>query len=135
MRLDPELLRKESLAVHQLAHQGLPRWHVGVRLDPHPSDGLPPLRSHLFPDLFEHIGISVLHPLVLHGLAAHEVVVGVALEQAQLVREGPGAFALGLTQRPQPRAVDVRMPHRDDGVGGGSGPVEERSQHVPGRDH
>ena len=96
VRLDPELLGEESLAVHQLAHEGLARWDVGVRLDPHASDRLPPFRSDLFRDLLEQLRVFVLHPLVLHGLAAHEVVLGVALEQAQLVGEGPGAFAPGL---------------------------------------
>ena len=93
MRLDSELLGEESLSVDQLAHQGFARWDIGVRLDPHASDRLPPFQSDLFRDLPEQVGIFVFHPLVLHGLAAHEVVLGVALEQAQLVGECPGAFA------------------------------------------
>jgi len=76
VRLDPEFLGEESLAVDQLAHQGFARWDVGIRLDPHASDRLPPLRSDLFPDLLEQVRVFVLHPLVLHGLAARKAVLG-----------------------------------------------------------
>lgn len=126
--LDAEVLDEEPLAVDELAGHRLAAGQVAVGLDPHAADRRPLALLHRFLDAGPHLGVVVAHPLVLLGLRAGEDEVLVLVGQRSDVREGAGRLALGLTDRPQPRRVDVRMADARDLVGAGVGRLGQRGR-------
>jgi hypothetical protein len=68
----------------------------------------------------------------LDCLTAHEVVLGVMLEQPQLIGEGASALALCLSNWPEPSSVDVSVTYSRDGVGRGGMLGEEWRYHCSG---
>ena len=72
--------------------------------------------SHLRADAFVERRIVLLHPRVLLRLRRGEAVLGIVVHQPQRVRERARALALRLTDRPQPRGVDVRVADRAHAV-------------------
>ena len=136
--VDTELLEEEALARDELACEGLATGQVRVRLDPHAAHGDPASLGDALLDAREDRRVLVPDPGVLLRGRAREREVGVAVHQVEHVREGPGALALRLADRPEPGGVDVRVPDGDrpvrrarrrdrehgfqHGAGGSSGP-------------
>ena len=109
-----EFALEEALAVEELPHERLAGGQVAVGLDPRPADRQPLPAAHALADPRVEPGRAVADPRVLLRLRAGEAVVGVALHQPQLGREGAHALAVGLLERPQPRGVDVGVADRGD---------------------
>ena len=132
--LDPEVLQEEPLPGHELPGHRLAARHVGVRLDPHPTDRQELTRRHLLGDPGEQLGIVLLHPRVLLGRRAGEFEGRVGIGQRDHVGERPGALADRLANRPQPGRVDVGVADGHDPVGAGvRRPGEDLGQLGPPR--
>ena len=97
----------EALAVHQLTHQGLAGGHVGVRLDPHGSVGDPLAGANLLLDALVQLGVELLAHLIGLRLALQKLILRVNVHQANLLGEGTGHLALGLTVGPEPAHVQM----------------------------
>ncbi len=112
--VEVEFLLEIPLAVEKLAHQRFTGRHVGVHLYPGGAVGLPSAGRHLGFDLLEQVRRIALDPRVRlrAGLLEHPSVV--FTQQGELRGEGAHALVVRLTDLPQPRQVDVRVPGADD---------------------
>ena len=134
--LGTEVFTEERLPLAELPDEGLPADHVGVRLHPLTSHDDPPPLGDALPDAREHVGMVLEQPLVLLGGGGREDKVRVLVHEFQDVGEGADHLPPGLADRPQPRRVDVGVPHRHDppgrGIGGGR---QGRDEGGPGGSH
>ena len=98
-----------SLAVEELAHEGLAGGDLAVRLDPRASHRLPPaLRDPLlYPP--EQPGVVVLDPTVQLGRGLVEDEVLVAVHEAEDAGERAPRLPPRLRDGPEPREVQVRV--------------------------
>ncbi|KXK10557.1 MAG: hypothetical protein UZ18_ATM001002446, partial [Armatimonadetes bacterium OLB18] len=115
-RRDSQLFAKVLSTVKELPHQGLPAGQVAVGFDPHGPNRLPSALSGRVADALEELGVFGFDPLVLRGLRMHENVVGVLLDQRELVGGGMRHLLLSDVDRPEPSGVEVGVPHRRQGV-------------------
>ena len=128
-RFHPELAQKEPLAGYELPGQGLAAGHIRVGFNPHAAGWNEVAGRDGFTHALEQLRVELLEPGILLRRRGREHKVGVPVDQVEHV--GPGAcdLAHGLTYRPEPRAVDVRVANRVHPVRAGVGWAgEHRSQ-------
>ncbi len=115
-----ELLFEVALPEDDLPHEALPGRQVHVGFHPHTPDRFPLTPFDALGDLREQLGVALLDPGVVLRRRRGEHVLGVVVHERHGRCERADALALGLTDRPQPRRVDVRVTDGDatvpDGV-------------------
>ena len=118
----------EELPDHRFAAD-----QIAVRFHPHSALNLPLARRDGGADLPVQRRIVFLHKRIVLCGGGAENIVGILFHQGKLGTVGPGAFADGLADRPQPAGVDVGMADR---VGGhhrrGGGDIKDLFQNGAG---
>ena len=117
LALHTELLAEEAFAVDELTDQALAAGNVGVWLHPRAALRDPLAARNRLLDAPVKRRVAILHHLVKVWLALQKAIFRVLVHQRQRCGEGSGAFALGLSQRPQPGSVDVGVAEGDHGRG------------------
>ncbi len=87
---------------------------VAIRLDPRAAHRLPAPLFHPLLDLLEQLRVVFFGVFVELRLTLGKRVLRELVHQPQHRAEGAPGLANRLRERPQPRHVDVRVPHTDD---------------------
>ena len=113
MALHAEFVPEEALAVKHLPHKRLAACQVAVGFHPHRALDFPFAVPDRFLYLFVNLRRFLLEVLIQEGLRGHETVFGVTLHQHEAVGKGALHLLPRLLERPEPRAVNVRMSDTD----------------------
>lgn len=81
----PKVFLEKALAVHELTDKRLAAGQVSVVLNPAAANGVELAILDLLLDTLKDIGVQFLEPLVLLGLGAGKVELGIPLHQIALV--------------------------------------------------
>ena len=109
---DAEFVQIEATAVQQLPDPGLTARKIHIGLDPHPAIGLPATFANaLFYPVIEG-GVAFFHPQIKLGLTRSEDIVRVPIHEGEGGGECPAALSNRLSNGPQPRQIEMSLPHR-----------------------
>ena len=106
-----KFLFQETAADQELAGQGFPTGQVAVRLHPHAAVCLPAALFHALFDLFIDFRKIFFDIFVNLRLGLEKDIFRKQFHHAQHRGKGAGRFLMGVLEPPEPRHVDVGVPH------------------------